>query len=65
MGWRLLWIPTRTLDREKLVLMVFVTAMLSMESRSRRDAVASKASLSSMSVSNGLYFGRDTSLVTL
>lgn len=58
-------IPTLALEMEKLVLVTFVTAMLSMESRSCRDPAASSASLSSMSVSIGLYLGEVFSLVML
>ena len=50
-------------ESEKFVLVVFVTAMLSMESRSWLS-IASRASSSFMSVSSGLYFGRVSSFVT-
>ena len=46
---------------EKLLLMCFVTAMLSMESRSWLLAALSMASSSSKSVSSGLYLGLMTS----
>ena len=65
MGCRLVLMPKRTFDSEKLVFVVRVTAMLSIESRSWRSSADSSASSSSMSVSNGLYFGRVSSFVTL
>ena len=64
MGWRLVFMPTRMFENERLVLVVFVTAIDSMESRSCSLAADSRASSSVMSVSSGLYFGRVSSLVT-
>ena len=57
--------PTLTLDSEKLVVVVRVTAIDLSESLSCFEPMASRASSSSMSVSRGLYLGDVSSLVIL
>ena len=58
-------IPTRAFEMEKLVCVILVAAIFSIESRSCLDPAASRASFNYISVSSGLYLGVVFSLVTL